>query len=1005
MDFGFPRRLFRQGVLNTLLVLLFSFATTAAWAGGPKIFYDIPAGDASRTLQIYLQQTRIEMLYLTEKVRGRQTNAVSGNLEAEEALERMLAGTDLQYSFTPDHSFATVKTRQESEPGSAEPPQVEAGDASTQSESYETPARLRGVFGDQPIDEVVVTGTLIRGVQDMTSPLEFVTKRDMRKTPYATVQDALQAVPVNMGSTFNEAFGGVGNYARGVAANLRGLGPGATLVLVNGRRQPYSGIQADFVDLSNIPWSAVDRIEVLPDGASALYGSDAIAGVVNVIMRQSFSGAETQARYGMAQGGGADQKLISQLFGTSWGSGSALVSYQYSERTELPYSARGYTANEDQRPLGGADHRGTLSNPGNILDPATFLPAYAIPSGQNGTSLTAADLISGTTNLENRNADVDLLPDRKTHSLYISASQKLGDRFELFGDARLNRSDVHQLFAAAESILFVPPTNPFAANVNPYPGMPLLVGYNFLDDLGHIDASGEVRSYAGTFGAKTRVGETWSLNLSGTYGSETLRYVGDNQIDFVPLFDALADPDPATAFNPFGSGSNTNPATIDKIRVALRSGARSRISAANFVADGTLMKWAMGPVRLAAGGEWRNERLDRSNSFGTTVRPSVDIGRTVRSAFAELSVPLIGNPTDPRAVPRLELSLAGRYEEYSDFGNTANPKIGLRWVPLDSLKLRGSWGTSFRAPKLADVHDTARNSSGLVTVADPRSLAGASLVLLQEGSNPDLHQEVARTWTAGIDFAPPSVPGLEVSLTYYSIKYDERIVVPGPTSYTGIFLQEDRWASVINRQPTSAEVAAVCESPNYYGSSAAECESASVAAIVDLRLRNLAATRVRGIDLKIDHSFDTNLGTFDLGLNGGYVLSFRQAASRTSPMVSVLDTVGNPLALRVRGTLDWYQHGFDGPGFGASLTIDHFGGYDDVQSLSATPVSALTTVDLGTSYRTPSGSGPLDDLEFSLNGSNILNQAPPFVDRSVGYDWINALPYGRVISLSVQKRW
>ncbi|MEJ0036702.1 MAG: TonB-dependent receptor [Gammaproteobacteria bacterium] len=991
--------------MTTLLIVLASFATTAAWAGGPKILYNIPAGDASKTLHIYLQQTPIEMLYLAEKVRGRRTNAVSGNLEASEALERMLEGTDLKYSFTADFSFATVKTREELQSGSDEP-RVDVATASTrQMESRAQTESMRALFGDQKLEEVLVTGTLIRGVVDMTSPLEFVTKKELKKTPYATVQDALQALPVNMGSTFNEAFGGTGNYARGVAANLRGLGAGATLVLINGHRQAYSGIQADFVDLSNIPWSAVERIEVLPDGASALYGSDAIAGVVNVIMRQDVSGAETQARYGFAQGG-ADQRLISQSFGTSWDDGNALISYQYSERTVLATSARDYTANEDQRPLGGTDHRSISSNPGNILDPATFLPAYAIPSGQPGASLTVADLISGSANLENRNVDSDLLPDRKAHSLYLNANQKLGDRFELFGDARFNRSDVRQIGNAAEQILRVPSTNAFAGRVNPYGGVPfVVVGYSFQDDLGQLETSADVRSYAGTFGAKARMGDTWSLNLSGTRGSEILRFVGGNLINFSALSAALADPDPATAFNPFGDGSNTNPATVEKIRLTQRDQSRSQISSVNFVADGTLMKWETGSLRLAAGGEWRSEGLEKSSMRGTTLRPSVDVGRTVRSAFAELSVPLIGQPNDARAVPRLELSLAGRYEEYSDFGTTANPKIGLRWVPFDALKLRGSWGTSFRAPKLADVYDSSTNAASLALLRDPLSPAGSSIVLVREGSNPDLREEVAQTWTAGVDFAPGSIPGLGISLTYYSISYNDRIVVPGPTPLTDILSQGDKWTTVINRQPTREEINSVCESPAYAGGGVAQCESASVGAIVDLRLRNLAVTRVKGLDLKVDRSLTTDLGTFDFGLNGGYVLSFRQAASNALPTSSVLNTVGNPTALRMRGTADWYQYGFDKPGFGASLTIDRFGGYEDVQSLSRVSVSPLTTVDLKASYRTLSGNGLLDDLEFSLNGSNLLNAAPPFVDRSLGFDTINAQPYGRVISFGLQKRW
>jgi iron complex outermembrane recepter protein len=968
------------------------------------MLYNIPSGDASRTLQIYLQQTHIEMLYLTEDVRGRRTNAVSGNLEASEALERMLGGTDLEFEFTPDFTFATVNSLQAREVGSAEPQRADAAKSTILMVSRDQTAPLRHLFGDLSIDEVVVTGSLIHGVLDMTSPLEFVTKRDMGKTAYATVQDALQALPVNMGSTLNEAFGGVGNYARGVAANLRGLGAGATLVLIDGRRQPYSGLQADFVDLSTIPWSAVEHIEVLPDGASALYGSDAIAGVVNVIMRRNVSGAETQARYGMAEGG-ADQELFSQLFGTSWDSGNAVIAYQYAERTELPTSAREYAANEDQRPLGGTDHRSISSNPGNILDPATFLPIYAIPSGQNGTSLSVADLMPGAANLENRNSGVTLLPERKTHSVYLSARQELSDRFELFADVRLNKTDVHQLSTTADTILFVPSTNPFVKNVNPHPGTPLVVSYSFRDDLGPFDAFSDVRSYTGTVGAKARVGETWSLNLAGTSGSERLRYIDKNQIDFGALYTALADPNPATAFNPLVDVSSTNPATIDKIRQTQRRVAQSRTSTANFVADGTLMTWAMGPIRLAAGGEWRNEQFDKSATAASTVRPNVDMGRTVRSGFAELSVPLIGNNRDARSVPRLELSLAARYEEYTDFGAAANPKIGLKWIPFDSLKFRTSWGTSFRAPKLTDVYDTVGNSSHLVPLPDPQSQARTSVVLVEEGSNPHLHQEVGRTWTAGLDFAPRSIPGLALSLTYYSIGYDDRIVVPGPAQLASVLLQQDRWAGIIERQPTTADIHAVCESPVYVGGSVGECESAPVAAIVDLRLRNLAATQVSGLDLKIDGRLATNIGTFDVGLNSGYVLSFRQTASNASPMLSVLDTVGNPLALRICGSADWYRHGADRPGLGVSMTIDHFGGYKDTQRLTPGAVGSLTTLDLRASYRTSSGTGPLDDLEFGLNASNIMNKAPPFVDQSIGFDWINAVPYGRVILANVQKRW
>ena len=232
--------------------------------------------------------------------------------------------------------------------------------------------------------------------------------------------------------------------------------------------------------------NAVDRIEVLPDGAAALYGSDAIAGVVNVIMRSDLDGAETQVRFGSAEGG-AQEKLIAQLFGKTWNTGNALFSYQYSERTSLAASERTYAASTDKRPFGGTDHRSYLSNPGNILDPRTLVPVFGLPANQDGTSLSVSDLLPGEINLLNSYESVQLLPDRKTHSFFINGNQRLGERFELFAESRFSHRDVAQDVLASEQRLPVPSSNPFVSKVNPFPGTPIvLVAYNFADDLGPV---------------------------------------------------------------------------------------------------------------------------------------------------------------------------------------------------------------------------------------------------------------------------------------------------------------------------------------------------------------------------------------------------------------------------------------------------------------------------------------------------------------------------------------
>ncbi|MEP7242937.1 MAG: TonB-dependent receptor [Gammaproteobacteria bacterium] len=987
--------------MKALLVLLAaSFCSSAAWAAAPKAHFDIPAGDASETLRRLAQllaQSKVEILYITSAVRGYQTHAVSGEIDAPTAVHQMLDGTGLDFEFENDDTFVSVKPHavvEMAEP--ATPPErlAVASVRNVRADTFEATKRTLG--GEPELEEVVITGTLLHGVLDIMSPLTFVTKRELKRSGYATVQDALQALPVNFGGGPSEDFSSVGNFGRGVSANLRGLGSGATLVLVDGRRQPFSGMQGDFVDISNIPWSAVERIEVLPDGASALYGSDAIAGVVNVIMRKDFSGAESQVRFGGAPGGG-DEKLISQLWGDSWAGGNFMLSYQYSKRTGLDAASRAYAANADKRALGGTDHRSFNSSPGNILDPFTALPTYGIPGGQNGDSLSVSDLRLDDINRQNRFADYQLLPDRQTHSVYFNGSQKLGEAVELFSEGRYSKRDISQQLFASDRVLLVPSSNPFV--VNPYAGMPyVLVGYSFLDDLGPVEIDTATEAFGGTLGLKTRLSEGWRLTVSGSYGRDGTNYFGYNQPDPDLLNTALESTDPETAFNVFGAGTHNSRATLDTIRAVQHERAFSTVTSGTAVADGEALRLPTGAMRLAVGIEWRKEGL----AFQAPV--AVGFDRSVASAFAELSIPIIGDASDSLATPRLELSLAGRYESYSDFGQTSNPKIGLRFAPSEAVKVRTSWGTSFRAPKLVDVYDTSHNLALLAPLQDPNAESGSSLVLVEQGSNADLRQETATTWTAGLDFAPPGVPGLTMSLTYYAIDYEHRILTPSPGSPFDILLQEAQWSTVIARNPSQAEVNAICDSAVFRGS-VDQCKGVPVAAIVDYRVRNLAATRVRGLDLRIDRTLDTQFGKLAFNLNGGYILRFDQAVSDTSSMINIVDTVGNPSSLRLRGTAEWYQHDWDRPGFGASLVVDHTGGYRDTETLVQRGVDSLTTFDVRVGYRTPTGNGFLDSVELGLNAANVFNSSPPFVDREIGYDFQNTEPYGRMLSLTVQKNW
>jgi outer membrane receptor protein involved in Fe transport len=630
--------------------------TGQGWAQEPPIEFQIPAGDAAKTLLQFNAQSPVKVLFVVAEVADKKTQAVQGVLQPDQALNQMLAGSGLRVLFS-DYGGPVVKP-EEQFPDYA-PPAAASSAPPPISDLIDALAPRSDEKGTMRVAEVVVTGSMIHGVLDITSPLMVVTQKEMKETAYATVQDVLQSLPLNAGSAQNESYGGTGNYGHGTAINLRGLGSNATLVLINGHRLPAAGFNGDFVDVSTIPWSLVERLEVLPDGSSALYGSDAIAGVVNIIMRDHLDGAESVAHLGTARDG-ADEVLVAQLFGSRWKSGRWLLGYQYSKRSSLAAADRNYSANTDKRPLGGADHSSIDSNPGNIIDPQTFAPAFAIPRGQDGRSLTSADLLPSKTNLQNWFATQDLLPNRQMHNVFLTGSQQLGERVELFGEGRYNQRHVDYQGVSVARLLFVPASNPFAAHA--FPGMPLvIVAYSFQDDLGPPISSIETQNYGGTLGMKFHFGATWQATLSASYGEEDSRLTASNQINDQALTAALSDPNPVTAFNPFGDGSHTSSATLAAVREFQKDQMASGIDTASLVADGPLLKLPAGVAKLALGVERRQENLHRDIIDRSGLPLSQHLGRQIGAVFAELAVPLIGRPDNPWAIPRLELSLAGRY--------------------------------------------------------------------------------------------------------------------------------------------------------------------------------------------------------------------------------------------------------------------------------------------------------------------------------------------------------
>jgi len=673
-----------------------------------------------------------------------------------------------------------------------------------------------------------------------------------------------------------------------------------------------------------------------------------------------------------------------------------MLVYQYQDATTLAASARGYAANADKRPYGGADYRSYFADPGNVLDPDTLTPTAGIPASANGAPLSASAL-SSTINLENQLQRYQLFPQRTSHSAYATASQRIGGGVELFIEGRFTKRRTYAEHYPATETLYVPATNPF----NPF-GTETAVAYSFSKAFGPITFGADTENYMGTAGARFEFGADWKATLSESYGRETLFDSEYNQINTDALDTALAYTDPATAFNAFGG--ITNPATLAKIQLHAILRASSAVETTSLVADGSLHSLPAGPLKLAVGLERREESLDHGIDSALDTAAMTRYGRHIRSAFAELLVPLVGDAASSHAPPRLDLNLAGRYDNYSDFGHTFNPEFRLRWVPVEWLKGRASWGRSYRAPKLTDLYDASSNLSGEILLPDPKSSTGKSRVLVIVGDNPSLKQETATTWTAGLDIVPTVDPGLKFSVTYFAIDYEGQVTLPAASDPFGILVNESEWSAFINRNPTQPQISAICNRPDFLGSRS-QCLASSPAAIVDDRLANLASTKVTGLDLDLRQVLDTGIGRFNFGLNGSYLLHFAQAATTAAASVDILDTLYNPLKLRFRAAAGWNQYREEGKGWGADVAVNFTNGYSNPGSARKPNVGSSATVDLQLRYGIPLDAGLLSGTEVTLNAVNVFNQSPPFADATFGYDLNNFQALGRVLSVALRKRW
>lgn len=733
------------------------------------------------------------------------------------------------------------------------------------------------------IDRVVVTGSHIRGVENNTVPITVLDRDYIDSTGFSTTTQLIESLPqnfssVNQSASVGLATGTTGNSSQGSSVNLRATGQGTTLVLINGRRLA-PGMVGAAVDISSLPLSAIERVEILTDGASALYGSDAIGGVVNFILRDDFEGAETRLQSGWADD--VDQYRLSQALGGKWDSGNALASVEYYERDLLWARDRDF-----------------------------------VPSTVRVGSL---------------------LPEDRNYSALLTGQQKLSDSVRIFGDALHMRRD---------SVNFADLPTPLS---------------------GYQPFTSNTRQTVADLGLRWQFGGEWQVEAIGNYAENDARAVS-------------------------ATGN-------------FRTAAEFNVRGAQAKLDGSLLELPGGAVSLALGAEWREESLTALSVNRSTqaVLVSFDLDQIVRGAFGEVYIPIVGSGNAIAAVRRLELSIAGRYDEYSSFGSSFDPQAGIMWEPFEGFRLRGSRGTSYKPPNLNQYLTTINGAQGF-TFLDPVFGRNARMLLLQ-GADPDSYRpQESDNYAIGVEFAPTFIDSLRVGVNYYEIEYKDRIAQPASAA---LLANNPAYASLITRNPTPAQIdAAVAAAQLGRGISPATFNPALTEVILDGRTRNLSLTKTRGLDVSVDYRIKTRGGDIQLGLAGTRIYELVQQVIATGPEAENVGTIYNPPKWKARGSAGWaYER------WSLNLAVNYGDSSLDIRRTPFRPISSYTTVDSRVAYAFGEHSpGFLSGVTMAVNAQNLLDEDPPSTVATagsfdIGFDPTNASPLGRFVSVEVSKLW
>lgn len=847
--------------------------------------------------------------------------------------------------------------------------------------------------------DIVVTGTLLRGIAPTGTNVVGVSSADVLASGTSSSNDLLARVP-QVSSTFNSlptpTASDASPIVRPSIRDLGGAGGTTTLVLVNGRRLVGQGILQTFVDPSLIPAGILDRVEVIPDGGSSIYGSDAVGGVINFITKKRFDGVETSGRYGF--GDNYTQVDANLTAGKDWGSGSLLLSYAYAWHDNVLGSDRDYIR-QDNRANGGTDQRSSSCNPGNITVGSI---SYALPGR-----------VPGSVNRCDETDVIDFYPRESRHAVYGSLTEELNDSLTFDMTAFWAQRKTVSLGLGAGGGTGVRGSGTITSS-NPY-FRPIGAETSQTVSFSYANAFGPALSSPSTFESMGvtpsftfKPGGDWQIAASANFG-RSFNLVKVREINAAAQTAALAGTSAATALNPYDPSASSPGVLASILDFERKSRGTQELAEGRIVADGTVLSLPGGNAKLAIGAEYHYENISVSQQFGNidTLQNYVRSfsKRNVKSAFAELFVPIFGADNGFAGMRGLDFSASVRHDDYSDVGGTTNPKFGFNYRPFDGLKIRGNWGKSFHAPSLSDLGTAVDSRVQILPVspfrrAEDPAFPAAGLpnllrpTILLAGGNPNLRPETADTWSLGADFTPAFASGLKISATYWNVDFRNAIQVP-PFFTGAAFYANPNYTSFYTLSPTLAQVQAAAGSLRLDGAASLASLYAgpfTPYVLIDARRNNLGSIKTDGIDFDISYRTDTGFGSVDAGVAGSYVLNRDVQAVRGGPFVDFLENGYGQLSFV--GTV-----GAKVGSLTARVTVNYKDGYPIVGDPTQSDVASFTSVNMFLNFDIPA-EGILGGTSLSMNVDNIFDKTPPYRNDVDGVEYTNL---GRVVSIGLRK--